>query len=223
MHPRLVVGIMLVVLQCAGARAELITFQFVGAVDNDPFGVFGSSATFRGSLTFDSNMPQVLSTPNSGGYAQSGQGAEMRVLFLNALDPVVSGPYVADTLNITVNNDFPGPLDQYLVTGTSSVDTLLSIEISLSDLSGTAFSDTDLPLTPPSLADFSSARFMLFGGTLDSPIEVSGTIAILVSEPNSLLLLIAAFGLVVLVTVTRAPTVRGACDARIRLDATRNV
>ena len=28
------------------------------------------------------------------------------------------GPYIADKLNITVNNNFPGPLDEYLVTGT---------------------------------------------------------------------------------------------------------
>ena len=33
----------------------------------------------------------------------------MNVAFTGTLDPTVNGPYSADQLNITVNNNFPGP------------------------------------------------------------------------------------------------------------------
>ena len=165
-------------------------------IDNDPFGAF-DTATFAGSYTFDSNIPQVLATPNSGGYADTGASVNMTVSFVGTIDPTVVGPYVADTLNITVNNDFPGPLDEYLVTGTSSTDSFLSIEIKLDDFTGTAFSNTSLPLAPPNLAAFTSLGFALFDGTLDNPIEAEGVLTSLqctagcgstVPEPNPMLL-----------------------------------
>jgi hypothetical protein len=109
------------------------------------------NATFAGTYTFDSTMPQVLATPSSGGYAGNGGIFNMNVAFTGTLDASIDGPYIADMLNITVNNNFPGPLDEYLVTGTSSTDSTLSIEIRLDDFSGTAFSNTSLPLTPPVL------------------------------------------------------------------------
>src|SRR5437660_668558 len=104
------------VFPLAAVHATPITFAFTGFVDNDPFGLF-DTATFEGSYTFDTTIPQVLSTPESGGYAGSGGVYDMTVSFTAPLDPSVAGPYLADTLNITVNNNFPGPLDQYLVTG----------------------------------------------------------------------------------------------------------
>src|ERR1700674_1609871 len=118
MKRKLLVGLLVVLLPICATQASPITFSFTGVVDNDPFGVFGS-ATFAGSYTFDSNIPQVLATPTSGGYADTGAGVDMRVAFTGS-DPLVVGPYIADTLNITVNNDFAGPLDEYLVTGGSS-------------------------------------------------------------------------------------------------------
>ncbi len=183
------------------AQATPVTFAFSGTIDNDPFGVFDTAA-FDGTYTFDSAIPEVLSTPNSRGFADTGSAVSMTVSFTGTLDPSVSGPYVADTLNITINNDFPGPLDQYLVTGTSSVDSLLAIELTLEDFTGTAFSALSLPLTPPSLAAFTSIRFALFGGTLDNPVEAEGVLSRLVCvdgcgavvpEPGAPLLLIAAF------------------------------
>jgi hypothetical protein len=184
-------------------QATPITFSFSGTVDNDPFGVF-DTATFDGSYTFDSNTPQVLNTPSSGGYAGSGGIYSMTMSFAGTLDPSVAGPYVADTLNITVNNDFPGPLDEYLVTGTSSIDSALSIQLTLDDSTGTAFSNTSLPLTAPSLAAFTSVRFALFDGTIDNPIEAEGVLTSLqctdgcrggtAPEPNGLVLIVAALG-----------------------------
>jgi hypothetical protein len=202
MRRKLLVGLLAVLLPIGAAQASPIRFAFTGVIDNDPFGVF-DSATFAGSYTFDSTMPQVLATPNSGGYAGSGGIFNMNVAFTGTLDPTVNGPYIADTLNITVNNNFPGPLDEYLATGTSSTDSMLSIEIRLDDLSGTAFSNTSLPLTPPSLAAFSSVRFALFDGTLDNPIEAEGVLRTLqctagcgrtVPEPHAMLLLGIALG-----------------------------
>lgn len=169
------VGVFAVALYGAAAACMPITFAFEGSIDNDPFGVFDSAA-FAGEYTFDSDIPQVVSTLETGGYAGSGGVYRMTVAFTGTLDPAVSGPYDADTLNITVNNDFFGPLDQYLVTARSSLDPALLIELTLSDFTGTAFSSTARPLRPPNLAAFSSARFALFGGTLDNPIEAEGAL-----------------------------------------------
>ena len=148
---KLLVGLLVALLPIGAAQASFIRFAFTGVIDNEPFGVF-DDARSAGSYTFDSTMTQVLNTANSGGYAGSGGIFNMNVSFTGTLDPSVDGPYIADTLNITVNNNFPGPLDEYLVTGTSSTDSALTIEIRLDDFSGTAFSNTSLPLTPPSLA-----------------------------------------------------------------------
>jgi len=187
-------------LLSAIAETRPITFAFTRAVDNDPFGVFGG-ASFAGTYTFDSTMPQVLATSNSGGYAGTGPLFSMSVAFAAALDPSVSGPYTADSLNITVNRNFPGPLDEYLVTGRSSNDGGLSIELTLDDFTATAFASTVLPLLPPSLSAFASPRFALFGGTLDNPIEAEGVLrtlrctsgcAAIVAEPDPMLLFAAA-------------------------------
>jgi hypothetical protein len=201
MTRKLLVGLLVALLPICAAQASLITFAFTGVIDNDPFGVFDSAA-FAGSYTFDSNMTQVLNTANSGGYAGTGGIFNMNVAFTGTLDPSVDGPYIADRLNITVNNNFPGPLDEYLVTGTSPNNSALSIEIRLDDFTGTAFSNTLLPLAPPNLAAFTSVRFALFDGTLDNPIEAEGTLRTLrcsagcatVPEPGALLLLGVALG-----------------------------
>ena len=202
MNRKLLLGLLAALLPICAGQASPITFSFTGAIDNDPFGVF-DNATFDGSYSFDSSMTQVLNTANSGGYAGSGGISNMNVSFTGTLDPSVDGPYIADTLNITVNNNFPGPLDEYLVTGTSGTDSMMSIEIRLDDFSGTAFSNTSLPLTPPSLAAFTSVRFALFDGTLDNPIEAEGVLRTLhctagcgrsVPEPNAMLLFGVALG-----------------------------
>jgi hypothetical protein len=202
MKPGLLVAL-LTALAIGAAQATPLTFSFSGTVDNDPFGVFGS-ATFDGVYTFDSGIPEVLSTPNSRGFADTGSAVSMTVSFTGTLDPSIAGPYVADTLNISVNNDFPGPLDQYLVTGTSSIDNLLAIELTLDDFTGTAFSTLALPLTPPSLSAFTSVRFALFDGALDNPVEAEGALrtlecvagcrVVLLPEPCTLLVLVAALG-----------------------------
>jgi hypothetical protein len=212
MKQGLLIGLFLMALTLVySAQASPITFTFDGVVDNDPFGVFGSDATFSGGYTFESSIPQVLNTANSGAYADTGSSVSMTGSFTGTtVDPSVVGPYVADTLNITVNNDFPGPLDEYLVTGRSSIDSALSIEITLDDASGTAFSNTSLPLLPPNLAAFTSLRFALFDGTIDNPIEAEGHLISLrctagcdatrnVPEPTSLALLASALGMVFLV------------------------
>jgi PEP-CTERM motif-containing protein len=181
------------------------------------------NATVAGTYTFDSTMAQVLATPNSGGYAGSGGIFNMNVAFTGTLDPSVDGPYIADTLNITVNNVFSGPLDEYLVTGTSSTDSALTIEIRLDDFSGTAFSNTSLPLTPPSLAAFTSVRFALFDGTLDNPIEAEGVLRTLqctagcgrtVPEPNAMLLFGIALGALWLVRHPRRRSLGSPCLRR---------
>ena len=197
---KLLVCMLAGLLHVCAAQADPIQFTFAGVINNDPFGVFGG-ATFTGSFTFDSAMTQVLNTPQSGGYAGSGGIFNMTVSFAGALDPAVNGPYVADTLNITVNNDFPGPLDQFLVTGTSSTDSMLFILLTFQDFTGTAFNSTALPLVPPSLLGFTSLQFTLFDGTLDNPVEGAGSVTSLVCaagcavpEPPTLLLLLGALG-----------------------------
>ena len=78
MKRRLLVGLLTTLLSICTAQASLIRFAFTGVIDNDPFGVF-DNASFAGSYTFDSTMPQVLATPNSGGYAGSGGIFNMNV------------------------------------------------------------------------------------------------------------------------------------------------
>jgi hypothetical protein len=197
----LLVVAFVLLLPLGPARASVITFAFTGTVDNDPFGVFGD-ATLQGEFTFDSAIAQVLDTAQSGGYADAGGVYAMRVAFSGVLDSSVAGPFAADELNITVNDDFPGPLDQYLVTGTSPSDPFLQIGLTLSDFTGTAFTSTALPLLPPMLAAFESARFELFAGTADLPIEAEGELSSLrcaagcaVPEPGELYLLGAALAL----------------------------
>ena len=157
--------------------ASTITVDFAGAVTSDPYGVFGS-ADFAGQYTYGSNTAQVLNTPNAAGYAGSGGIFSMSVSFTGTVGGALDGvPFAGESLNITVENDFPGPLDEYLVTGTSSTDPNLTIEITLSDFTGTAFSNTQLPLTAPNLADFTEADFALFDGDADNPIEAEGTLS----------------------------------------------
>jgi hypothetical protein len=202
-HPILAIAAAFL-LGAGAASASPITFAFTGAIDNDPFGVFGTAA-FSGSYTFDSATAQVLNTPSSVGYAGSGGIFSLSVSFTETIGGTLDGvPFLGDTLNITVNNDFPGPVDEYLVTSTSSVDSALSMELRLDDGTGTAFSNILLPLAPPSLAGFSSRRFAFFAGTLDNPLEAEGTVLTLtctsgcmenaVPEPSSATLLVAAGG-----------------------------
>src|ERR1700712_1115620 len=92
LRTKLLAGLFLGML-ASGALATPITFTFAGSIDNDPFGTF-DSASFIGSYTFDSNIPLVLTTPTSGGYADSGASVNMSVSFTGTFDPAVAGPYV---------------------------------------------------------------------------------------------------------------------------------
>ena len=99
-------------LSAAAASADPVTFSFTGAVDNDPFGVFGAAA-FTGSYTFASNTPQVLNTAQSGGYTGAGGVFAMIVSFTGTIGGALDGmPFSANTVNITVNRNLPGPLDE---------------------------------------------------------------------------------------------------------------
>ena len=181
--------------------ASPITIGFTGQVTNDPFGVF-DSATFAGIYTYDSNTTQVLSTTNSGGYEGSGGIFSMSVQFTGTVGGTLDGVlFSADTVNITINNDFPGPLDQYLVTGTSTTDSLLSIGLRLEDFTGLVFGSTALPTTAPNPASFDLLTFALFAGTVDDPIEAEGELSSLVCvsgctvpEPATTTLLAVALG-----------------------------
>jgi hypothetical protein len=201
-------------LSAAAASADPVTFSFTGAVDNDPFGVFGAAA-FTGSYTFASNTPQVLNTAQSGGYTGAGGVFAMTVSFTGTIGGALDGmPFSANTVNITVNRNLPGPLDEYLLTGTSSTDSNLSIELTLDDNTGTAFSNTSLPLSPPNLANFSSRRFALFDGSPDNPVEAEGALTTLTCasgcataapEPSYTTLLAAAISAMVWIGRRRSP------------------
>jgi hypothetical protein len=192
---------LILLFSIATVWANPIQVNFAGTVNNDPYGVFGNAA-FTGQYTFDSNMAQVLNTPNAAGYAGAGGVFSMAVMFTGTVGGALDGMrFTADALNITVENDFPGPLDEYLVTGTSSADSNLTIEITLSDFTGTAFSNTQLPLVAPNPADFSAADFALFDGDADNPMEADGTLNSAPAvpsapEPSSLALCSLAFAVV---------------------------
>jgi hypothetical protein len=156
-------------LSAVTASANTITFSFAGSITSDPDNpdtVFGTGATFSGSYTFDSSMSQGLNTSSIEGYAGAGGVFNMNVSFSGALDHSLDGMlFSANALNIEVENNIPGPLDEYFVSGASSTDSSPFMDLALFDFTATAFSNTSLPLTPPNLSSFGSSSFELFDTT----------------------------------------------------------
>lgn len=202
MRGLLALSILVSALSSVPAAAAPVTFQFSGHLEeiaaldpSSPFPdpvVFGTP--FTGSYTFDGLATDgVPADPNTGSYASAGPPYAFN-LSLAGLG------FAFGAVDIGIANDYPGPLDQYLVTYAENPSganiTGVLLEITLQDFSGTAFSSDALPLVPPTLTDFVVRRFF-FTDTIDgNQVEVAGVIDALavaaVPEPSSLPLALVA-------------------------------
>jgi hypothetical protein len=176
----------------APVQAAAITFSFAGDVDqvNDPDGVLtgliSESSSFSGTYTFNSEAADVLGSQFLGNYfsVNAPYGWSVQVGTLSS-----SGTSV----QIRIDNESPQDIyDVFLLVPTlpSGIDSL-QLTMRLLDDTDSAFSNDDLPLTPPDLADFDFQRQFDIIGTApgEASFTVIGTVTMLVPEPSTALLL----------------------------------
>jgi hypothetical protein len=189
------------------AEADLITFDFTGTVITvapELLGTFSLGDAMTGSYTFDSTTPGV-----------SGPDTSIYNLAITALDVTV-GSYVATASSpgsILITNDFlTTSADLYLATNFVSGPTIsntfgtwdvITFLFNLTDTTGTVFTTTDLPLSPPNLAafDITAASLLFRDESQGVLVAVSADLNSLTSpvpEPGTLLLIgsgLAGFGI----------------------------
>lgn len=179
---------------CIGiAHAAPLSFDFSGAVTDDPFGVSHLGAPIAGSFSFDPAALDLIPDATTGGYLSQGGDFGFTVT-------VDGAPFsVAGSLFIGVVN---AGTDQYTVTADNGSTTL---ELLFDDASGTAFTSDALP-TSVSLAAFAFRQFRLF----DNGAEFLGSVDTLtagatppVPEPTSTALLGAGLLLMALLAFGR--------------------
>lgn len=199
MNTRTRIGLILsvaLVLACPGiAQAAPVTFGFAGTVvdvpADDPGGGIGFGSLISGQYTFDSAALDAISSLSSqGSYTSSGSGIGLSVT-IGSLTYNLAG-----FLNIGISNDIG--VDQYTLL---ALDSSLSVELFLEDLSALVFSSDALPLTPPSLSSFAIRDFHLID-TSFGDVQIDGTIDSLscitgcgggnpIPEPGTLALIVA--------------------------------
>ncbi len=182
-----------------GARAEgaMLTFQFDGAVTDvtDPSSHLGGSivvnSPFLVQISFDSAALDQSPMPSTGTYATwpplttkvgllSFISANQRTITIRDGDGSNSTEY--DTYRV----------DDYAFTS-NSFD-VLELTISLTDPTGLAFANDQLPLQPPDVSLFTYSSFLLQGrqtGTTSPHFTILGHVESIssVPEPHSLMLL----------------------------------
>jgi hypothetical protein len=137
---------------CAGvAQAAPVTFDFTGAVTDDPFGVSHFGAPISGSFSFDSDAPDVIADPATGGYFSQGPAF--------SLTAIVDGTAYSAVGSLFVGVVNTGSDEYSVVAGNGST----TLELLFEDASGTAFASDALPASV-SLAAFAFRQFRLFGG-----------------------------------------------------------
>jgi hypothetical protein len=135
----------------AVAHAQPVEFDFTGTIVDDPFGLLTTDTSFSGKYTFDDDAPNLSSDPQVGAYLSVGPD------FI--FDAIVGGvEYAAD--GETVIGVAHDVIDQYTPVAN---DGSLTLELFLQANSGTVFKDVSLPSSPPQLADFDVAQFLLVG------------------------------------------------------------
>ncbi len=140
---------------CASApNAAPLTFTFSGTlfqVDGTPPAGIEAGAPFTVTYTFDSSATDAAFDPAYGLYYSVGAPYGLTV------DVGGTTVFSSDNVRITVGDaSFPTSEDTYDV---YSAGGLTQVQLHLSDVSETAFSSDDLPLSPPPLADFDFIGF----------------------------------------------------------------
>jgi hypothetical protein len=188
------------------SNAAPITFSFSGSVSEVQGSVFssggsgangfGSSLPLSGNFTFNSSTTDILSSDSSWGlYANPIQNLTLNVgTYTASFTPgssvmqVISNPGVGDTYRLTVNG---------LTGNTVNGQFPTMFEFELNNPNGNAFSNDQLPTTPPSLSSFASNQWrLIFNGVGN---RVQGALTSLVPLPAAVWLfgagLIALVGL----------------------------
>ena len=197
-------GVILWVLLSGGllanpAEADLVAFNFTGAVshvDTGLFPTFNTSQTLTGSYTFDSLTPDSNPSSNIGRY-----NGTIQALTVNL------GSYTATLGNsgsnfIEIRNQpssdgyaVRAPLTGPLVNGFSP----LRFQIELIDPSATVFSNDLLPTTPPGLSSIATSRFRLFFEDGNGTARVLGSLTSLTAVPLPPAVILFGAGLIALV------------------------
>lgn len=178
------------------SEAGLVTFSFSGSIGEVGGVLFPTvgSGPMSGNITFDSGTAPVV--PGTGIYLNSITG-----LNLNISGRVFS--YAPGANGILVLNSPPlGGVDSLTTFSTVTGGAIngvspSSFQLSLSDPSGNAFGNVNLPTAPPSLSSFARNQWRLdFGGTGN---YVVGSLAHLTAVPLPAAVLLFGAGLISLV------------------------
>jgi len=141
---------------CSQAWSAPVTFQFTGTVlqvpVDDIYMDIANGAAIQGSFTFDSAALDLIAGPESGSYTSIGLPYGMTVTVGAHLFST------SDSLNVGISDFFLS--DMYTVLALNA-GAGLTLELFLSDSSGSVFASDALPLTPPSLAAFQVVNFSL--------------------------------------------------------------
>ena len=176
------------------AVASTITIGFTGEIITVPVqfaGVFTVGQAFSGSYSYQSDAPNLSGSPTVGLYGYDS------FAFNTAGLAVDTGPAPFNQINI-VNNvfdayrvdvGFPTTASPNVINGYTSV----RVELQLTDLDGSIFSDTALPLVAPSFADFAHIQSIRFDFRLD------------LNDPSSVISLLGQLDDPLTTTVTNIP------------------
>jgi hypothetical protein len=152
---------------CGVASAAPITFYYSGAITNvsGTPGTFSVGQSVSGSYTFDTSTPATIAASNLSLYLVAATGT-LNIAGLSGSTQSYQNSF------FVVNNTAPGGGQDRLafgslvgtLSGQISVSNTLTpvmlalqnVTIDLRDASGTALTNTDLPLTVPDLSSFSS-------------------------------------------------------------------
>lgn len=195
---RIGLGIILCGLLSGGltvAAAAPVTFSFTGAVshvDTGLFPNFNAGQTLSGSYTFESTTSPSPSGNRYNGAITAFNGT------LGSYSAVLN---TAESNFIAVTNN-PG-FDRYIVsaplTPVPAVSGLsLRFRMELIDPSGTVFTNTALPTTPPSLSSFATNRWRLVFDDGTGTARIRGVLTSLTAVPLPAAVILFGAGLVAL-------------------------
>jgi hypothetical protein len=183
----------------APASAALLQFAYTGAVSDvhsSLFPTFNTGQTLTGFYTFNSLTPDSNASSNIGRY-----NGTIQALTVNL------GSYTATLGNsgsnfIEIRNqpssdgyEIRAPLTGATVNGFSP----LRFRIELIDPSATAFTNDQLPTTPPSLSSFATNRFRIVFEDGNGTARVRGSLTSLTAIPLPAAILLFGAGLIALV------------------------
>lgn len=186
-------GVVVCVLASA-ARAVPITFQFTGQIDSieDLGNVWGgqihAGSLFSGNYTFDSEAPdRYPEQPQIGRY-------DLLAMTLVLDCQTISGPGSRGSIGVTNNVTAPDAYNVGIYCFESGPVYISELYFSLTDNTGGALADDDLPVVPPPLDAFSSKFFLLDGYDIQTlnRFVVRGTLTALVPEPTAGILSLCA-------------------------------